>query len=173
MVNCAGKSLLSNYVLGTETLKVLFQEQKQTQSFYMTQSYYQQESCLGNHTVVQAEGCGRNINSPYSSSALLHPLQVNILYDAVCLLLRHGSGQHPLMYFQNHCCLRPFYIYIIEILKLSLISHMVKIVILECKVKWALGSITMNKASGGDGIPVELFQILKDDAVKVLHSICQ
>ena len=45
--------------------------------------------------------------------------------------------------------------------------------ILECKVKWVLGSITMNKASGGDGIPVELFQILKDDAVKVLHSICQ
>ena len=45
--------------------------------------------------------------------------------------------------------------------------------ILECKVKWALGSITMNKASGGDGIPGELFQILKDDAVKVLHSICQ
>ena len=45
--------------------------------------------------------------------------------------------------------------------------------ILECKVKWTLGSITMNKASGGDGIPVELFQILKDDAVKVLHSICQ
>ena len=44
--------------------------------------------------------------------------------------------------------------------------------ILECKVKWALGSITTNKASGGDGIPVELFQILKDDAVKVLHSIC-
>ena len=45
--------------------------------------------------------------------------------------------------------------------------------ILECKVKWALGSITTNKASGGDGIPVELFQILKDDAVKVLHTICQ
>ena len=45
--------------------------------------------------------------------------------------------------------------------------------ILECEVKWALGSITMNKASGGDGIPVELFQVLKDDAVKVLHSICQ
>ena len=45
--------------------------------------------------------------------------------------------------------------------------------ILECKVKWALGSITMNKASGGDGIPVELFQILKDDAVKVLHPIRQ
>ena len=44
---------------------------------------------------------------------------------------------------------------------------------LECEVKWALESITMNKASGGDGIPVELFQILKDDAVKVLHSICQ
>ena len=45
--------------------------------------------------------------------------------------------------------------------------------ILEWEVKWALGSITMNKASGGDGIPVELFQILKDDAVKVMHSICQ
>ena len=45
--------------------------------------------------------------------------------------------------------------------------------ILECEVKWALGSITMNKASGGDGIPVELFQILKDDAMKVLLSICQ
>ena len=45
--------------------------------------------------------------------------------------------------------------------------------ILECEVKWALGSITTNKDSGGDGIPVELFQILKDDAVKVLHSICQ
>ena len=45
--------------------------------------------------------------------------------------------------------------------------------ILECEVKWAFGSITTNKASEGDGIPVELFQILKDDAVKVLHSICQ
>ena len=45
--------------------------------------------------------------------------------------------------------------------------------ILECEVKWALGSITMNKASGGDGIPVELFHILKDDAVKVLRSVCQ
>ena len=45
--------------------------------------------------------------------------------------------------------------------------------ILECEVKWALGSITTNKASGDDGIPIELFQILKDDAVKMLHSICQ
>ena len=45
--------------------------------------------------------------------------------------------------------------------------------ILECEVKWALGNITTNKASGGDGFPVKLFQILKDDAVKVLHSICQ
>ena len=45
--------------------------------------------------------------------------------------------------------------------------------ILECEVKWALGGITVSKASGGDGIPVELFQILKDDAVKVLHSTCQ
>ena len=45
--------------------------------------------------------------------------------------------------------------------------------ILECEVKWALESITMKKASGGDGIPAELFQILKDDSIKVLHSICQ
>ena len=54
----------------------------------------------------------------------------------------------------------------------SVITHL-QPNILECEVKWALGSITMNKASGGDGIPVELFEILKDDAVKVLHSICQ
>ena len=54
----------------------------------------------------------------------------------------------------------------------SMITHL-QLDILECKVKWALGSITTNKASGGDGMPVELFQILKDDAVKVLHSICQ
>ena len=45
--------------------------------------------------------------------------------------------------------------------------------VIECEIKWALGSITTNKASGGDGIPAELFQILKDDAVKVLHSVCQ
>ena len=45
--------------------------------------------------------------------------------------------------------------------------------ILECEVKWTLGSITMIKASGGDGIPAKLFQILKDDAVKVVHSMCQ
>ena len=54
----------------------------------------------------------------------------------------------------------------------GVITHL-ELDILECEVKWALGSITMNKASGGDGIPVELFQILKDDAVKMLHSICQ
>ena len=54
----------------------------------------------------------------------------------------------------------------------SVITHL-EPNILDCKVKWALGSITINKASGGDGIPIELFQILKDDAVKVLHSICQ
>ena len=53
-----------------------------------------------------------------------------------------------------------------------MITHL-KADILEREVKWALESITTNKASGGDGIPVELFQILKDDAVKVLHSICQ
>ena len=54
----------------------------------------------------------------------------------------------------------------------GVISHL-EADILECKVKWAFESITMNKANGGDGIPVQLFQILKDDAVKVLHSICQ
>jgi len=54
----------------------------------------------------------------------------------------------------------------------GLITHL-EPYILECEVKWALGSITMNKARGGDGIPVELFQSLKDDAVEVLHSICQ
>ena len=54
----------------------------------------------------------------------------------------------------------------------GVITHL-ELDILECKVKQALGSITMNKATGGDGIPIELFQVLKDDAVKVLHSICQ
>ena len=54
----------------------------------------------------------------------------------------------------------------------SVITHL-EPDILECEVKWVLGSITMNKGSGGDGIPVELFQILKDDDMKVLHSICQ
>ena len=54
----------------------------------------------------------------------------------------------------------------------GMITHQV-LDILNCEVMWASGSITMNKASGGDGIPVQLFQILKDDAVKVLHSICQ
>ena len=54
----------------------------------------------------------------------------------------------------------------------GVITHL-ELDILECEAKWALGSITMNQASGGDGIPVELLQILKDDAVKVLHSICQ
>ena len=53
----------------------------------------------------------------------------------------------------------------------GMITHL-ELDILECEVKWALGSITTNKASGGDGIPVELFQILKDDADKVLHSVC-
>ena len=54
----------------------------------------------------------------------------------------------------------------------GVITHLIPD-ILECEAKWALASITMNKASGGDGIPAELFQILKDDAVKVLHTICQ
>ena len=59
-----------------------------------------------------------------------------------------------------------------QILIYGVITHL-EPDILECEVKWALGSITMNKASGGDGSPVELLQILKDDAVKVLHSLCQ
>ena len=54
----------------------------------------------------------------------------------------------------------------------GVITHL-ELDILECEIKWALGSIAMNKANGGDGIPAELFQVLKDDAVKVLHSICQ
>ena len=54
----------------------------------------------------------------------------------------------------------------------GVITHL-ELDILECEVKWVLGSITMNKASRGDGMPIELFQILKDDAMKVLHSICQ
>ena len=69
----------------------------------------------------------------------------------------HRTIQNDLHYPDNHD---------------GVITHL-KPDILECKVKWALGSLTMNKASGGDGIPVELFQILKDDAMKVLHSICQ
>ena len=54
----------------------------------------------------------------------------------------------------------------------GVVTHL-ELDIMECEVKWALGSMTMNKASGGDGIPAELFEILKDDAVKVLYSICQ
>ena len=54
-----------------------------------------------------------------------------------------------------------------------IIHNQLELDILECEVKWALGSITMNKANRGDGIPIELFQILKDNAVKVLHSICK
>ena len=77
-------------------------------------------------------------------------------------MLRSGKNtqklyKKDLQDHENHCCV---------------ITH-IESDILECEVKWALGSITMNKASGGDGIPAELFQILKDDAVKVLHSICQ
>ena len=55
----------------------------------------------------------------------------------------------------------------------GVITHLEPDIFTECEVKWALGNITMNKASKGDGIPAELFQILKKDAVKVLHSICQ
>ena len=67
------------------------------------------------------------------------------------------------MYFHSLCLKKNLLVYQINSL----------LILIECEVKWALGSITMNKASGGDGIPVELFQILKDVAVKVPHSICQ
>ena len=67
------------------------------------------------------------------------------------------------MYFHSLCLKKNLLVY--KIISL--------LILIECEVKWALESITMNKASGGDGIPVELFQILKDDAVKVPHSICQ
>ena len=63
-------------------------------------------------------------------------------------------------------------IFLTQIINDGVITHL-EPDILECEVKWALGSITMNKASGGDGIPVELFQILNDEGVKVLHSTCQ
>ena len=65
-----------------------------------------------------------------------------------------------------------FNVYIAHLYDYGVITHR-ESDILKCKVKWALGSITMNKASGGDGIPAELFQILKHDAVKMLHSTCQ
>ena len=55
----------------------------------------------------------------------------------------------------------------------GIFGSLIILLFLECEVKWALGSITMNKASGGEGIPAELFKILKDDPVKVLHSVCQ
>ena len=68
---------------------------------------------------------------------------------------------------QPHSC-----VYVFSMLHDGVITHL-EPDILECEVKWALGSITTNKASGGDGIPVELFKILEDDAVEVLYSICQ
>ena len=70
-----------------------------------------------------------------------------------------------------HFCFPPYHI-VFKHNHNGVITHL-EPDILECEVKWALESVTTDKASGGDGIPVELFQILKDDAVKVLHSICQ
>ena len=78
-------------------------------------------------------------------------------------ILRRGGK-----YTQKNCIKKIFLTQIITMV----ITHL-EPDILECEVKWALGTITMNKVSGGDGIPVELSKILKDDAVKVLHSICQ
>ena len=84
-----------------------------------------------------------------------HKLHVNCSYEEVARI--HRTAKKDLHDPDNHS---------------GVITHL-EPDILECEVKWALGSIIMNKASEGDGIPVELFQILKDDAVKVLHSICQ
>ena len=83
-------------------------------------------------------------------------------YQKQKILRRDGKNT------QNNCIKKIFMTHIITMLITHLEPH-----ILECEVKWVLESITTNKASGGDGISVELFQILKDDAVKVLHSICQ
>ena len=84
-----------------------------------------------------------------------HKLHVNCSYEEVARI--HRNAKKDLHDPDNHS---------------GVITHL-EPDILECEVKWALASIIMNKASEGDGIPVELFQILKDDAVKVLHSICQ
>ena len=81
-------------------------------------------------------------------------------------LLHH----HPLQ--NSHSVLRPLCIIQFH-LHIVFRKYHIEPDILECEVKWALGSKSMNKASGGDGIPAELFQILKGDAVKVLHSMCQ
>ena len=87
-------------------------------------------------------------------------------YSLDVLLFLFGTSLHL---FQNF----PQFIVIHTVEGFGIVNKAETDVFLECEVKCALESITMNKASGGDGIPVELFQILKDDAVKVLHSICQ
>ena len=91
----------------------------------------------------------------YSPTQELNKLHANCSYEEVARI--HRTAKKDLHGPDNHS---------------GVITHL-EPDILECEVKWALGSIIMNKASEGDGIPVELFQILKDDAVKVLHSICQ
>ena len=83
--------------------------------------------------------------------------EISSLFHSVVFLYFLGAYKNHLHNTENHD---------------GVITHL-EPDILECKVKWALESITTNKASGGDGIPVELFQILEDDAMKVVHSICQ
>ena len=85
--------------------------------------------------------------------------------DLIEAKLLRRSGKNT----QKNCIKK---IFMTQIIMMIWITHL-EPDILECEVNWALGSITLNKASGGNEIPVELFQILKDDAVKVLHSICQ
>ena len=105
----------------------------------------------------------------------------------ICNLLQEGLCHTQVCCTQSPCpCSRPllictssgdaqtqFYLSLCGVPGSWYAQSMFEPDILDCEVKWALGSITMKKTSGGDGIPVELFQILKDDAVKVLHSLCQ
>ena len=94
--------------------------------------------------------------------------QINVLLDLMDHSIRVEHVAPVLLHsiFQGQICL------LLQVFLDGVITDL-EPDILECEVKWALESITMDKASGGDGIPVELFQNVKDDAVKVLHSICQ
>ena len=117
-----------------------------------------------------------DVGNLISGSSAFSKTSLNIWKFTVHILLK--SGLENFESFENLYILQE---YIEELYKKdlddqdnhnSVITHL-EPNILECEVKWALESIAMNKASGGDGIPIELFQNLKDDAVKVLHSICQ
>ena len=125
---------------------------------------------------------GRGVFPQSRSSAMQLPLQ-HLLSCWGFSSLGHGVSPHSLsitaqLPLQLHTAATHTQknytkmIFTTQIITMVLTTHLEPYV-LECEVKWALGNITMNKASRGDGIPVELFQILKDDAVTVLHKICQ